>query len=436
MTTSSNRALQSWASNLNLTPIKPGNGVPLPTEHWYQTHSPLYSALSKQPHLPPFTTDPNVFYAQLPSYTGHNAFQAQLPAYTGHNTFQVQQPVYTGHNAFQAPLPYTGPNVFPQPQLPLTGTGASAFQQRPLPPLIPIPSESSSDESESYQLHVIPSTPPRIRRPSKISRKLSAPCLKVNRKKSSTRIRRRASRASLIVPVIPGQSPGLVNFAGRPFDWRPDYKPPSRTRGLSRRLTQCIGNAIGKWQPDTLFHRFDSSLTRPCNTGPGGKCQYKLTPLLKYVAPGTHPVGYDIRLNPLDNDVQFLNLYRAANEMDYLQPATVPPQREMCLWHPRLPWYIYIRGDDEKGITIQDILCQIYEELSKRLRTQDYCNDVLDLRTREALYVAYSYRCGNDPQSLSEGYLRMDFLESDYLFLGLKKSRSGMWEIKTLEVQH
>ena len=157
-----------------------------------------------------------------------------------------------------------------------------------------------------------------------------------------------------------------------------------------------------------------------------------MTPLLKYVGPNSHPIGYDIRLNPLDNDVQFLNLFRAANELDYIQPATVPPQREMCLWHPRLPWYIYIRGDDEKGITIQDILCQIYEELSKRLRTQDYCNDVLDERTREALFTAYSNRCGNE----NEGFLRMDFLDSDCLFLGLKKSRSGMWEIKTLEVQH
>lgn len=161
-----------------------------------------------------------------------------------------------------------------------------------------------------------------------------------------------------------------------------------------------------------------------------------MTPLLKYVAPDTHPIGYDIRLDPLENDVQFLNLFRASNEMDYLQSATVPPQLEMCLWHPRLPWYIYIRGDDEKGITIQDILCQIYEDLSKRLRTQDYCNDVLDERTREALFTAYYDRCGNDAQSLSMRLLRMDFLESDYLFLGLKKSRNGMWEIKTREAEH
>jgi len=157
--------------------------------------------------------------------------------------------------------------------------------------------------------------------------------------------------------------------------------------------------------------------------------------MLEYTAPRLHPIAYDIRLDPMQNDVQFLNLPRSTNDLDYLQIATDPPRREMCLWHPRLPWYIYIRESHDNGITIQDILCQIYEQLVMRVRRQDIYTEALDSRTREGLCTAYYYRCGDSAESLCNGILRVDFLEFDVLFVGLKKSGSGMWEMKTREAE-
>jgi len=157
--------------------------------------------------------------------------------------------------------------------------------------------------------------------------------------------------------------------------------------------------------------------------------------MLEYTTAHLHPLAYDIRLDPMQSDAQFLNMLRPSNELDYLQLATEPPQREMRLWHPKLPWYIDVRESHENGITIQDILCQMYTQLSQRIRHEHLYNEVLNARTREALSTAYYYRCGSNVESLSNGVLRMDFLEFDVMVLGMKRSSNGMWEIKTREAE-
>lgn len=168
---------------------------------------------------------------------------------------------------------------------------------------------------------------------------------------------------------------------------------------------------------------------------PGNKRDYRLTPLLEYTTPTLRPINYDIRLDPTQHEITFFNLARPSNELDFLQLATNPAQREMCLWHPRLPWYIFIRGSHENGITVQDVFCQMYEQLFQRIRSSDLYNDALDARTREAITTAYFYRCSDRPELLSNGLLRVDFLEFDVVFLGLQRSREGMWEIKTAEAE-
>lgn len=166
-----------------------------------------------------------------------------------------------------------------------------------------------------------------------------------------------------------------------------------------------------------------------------GGHSYALNPLLRYTDQASHPVAYDLRADPAQLDIQFFDLLRPTNELDLLQLATSPPVDELCLWHPRLPWYVHVRASQANGVTIEDIVVQMHEQLSERIRHRDFYNDVLDPYDRELMATAYFYRCGTDFERLSKGMLRVDFLGLDVCFMGLAKSRNGMWEIKTYEAE-
>ncbi|GLB40150.1 hypothetical protein LshimejAT787_0800210 [Lyophyllum shimeji] len=200
-----------------------------------------------------------------------------------------------------------------------------------------------------------------------------------------------------------------LNLAPRPSGWRIDYTPPHVARGLTRRISRTVRTAVEK------------------NTA---EIHYTMTPLLLYTSASTHPIAYDIRQDPTQINVQFLDLARPSNDIDFFQLATSPPVNELCLYHPRLPWYINVCASHPNGVTIGDILTQIYESLTKPISRRDLYNDELSAFDREEMSTAFCYRRGEET---GRGMLRMDFLGFDVVFLGLSKTKQGLWEIKTAE---
>ncbi|KAF5371865.1 hypothetical protein D9615_009526 [Tricholomella constricta] len=199
-----------------------------------------------------------------------------------------------------------------------------------------------------------------------------------------------------------------LNLAPRPDSWRIGYRSPHLARRLSRSVSRTVRTAVvPKEDP------------------------YNLSPLLCYSSPSLHPLRHDLRQRP-SFDIRFLNLKRPANEIDFHQLATSPPVNELCLYHPRLPWYIYVRASRPNGVTIEDIFTQIHQNLGKQVRKRDFYNEALSTLDREELSRAFHRRGG--PET-GDGVLRMDFLGSDMIFLGLAKSKHGLWEIKTAEAE-
>lgn len=198
-------------------------------------------------------------------------------------------------------------------------------------------------------------------------------------------------------------------LAPRPTDWRPDY--PVRPTGLLRRISRLTGSRSPR----------------------SAAASYTLNTLLLYDNPDIYPVSYDVRLKPESTEITFMNLNRSSNSLDFCQLATTPPVDELCLWHPRLPWYIRIQALQWNGVTIQDVLCQMHDQLLEPIMSNHFWNVEVSAQDREELTNAFNLRCDGDWQCRAKGAAKVDFLRSDCIFLGLKKSRDGMWEMKTGE---
>ncbi|KAG6844229.1 hypothetical protein H0H87_008677 [Tephrocybe sp. NHM501043] len=203
-----------------------------------------------------------------------------------------------------------------------------------------------------------------------------------------------------------------LNPGPRPTTWRHDYQPPHS--GKSRRFLGGRG-----YYPHT-FSKFV----------PSGAAKYTLNPLLKY-SRSIHPINYDLRRDPQSTYVQFLNLPRYTNPIDFYQLAADPPAHELCLYHPKLPWTITVRASESNGITIGDMFNQIYMDLSTRVSRQDFYNTSLSPSDREEITTAYTYRTRSQGKNTDEGLLRMDFLGFDVVLLGFAKGKHGLLEIKT-----
>ncbi|KAF8071676.1 hypothetical protein FPV67DRAFT_890158 [Lyophyllum atratum] len=202
-----------------------------------------------------------------------------------------------------------------------------------------------------------------------------------------------------------------LNLAPRPNDWRADYTPPH----VPRNISWCLSRGM------QMPAKFPAEVP------------YALSPLIQYTSPSTYPLRYDIRDNPSETDIQFLNLLRPSNDIDFYQLATSPAVNELCLSHPRLPWYIHVCASQPNGITIGDVLTQIHESLSKPINQRDFYNVDMTASDREEMSTAFYHRRGEDT---GRGMLRMDFLGSNVTFLGLAKTKHGVWEIKTSDAMH
>ncbi|KAG5641438.1 hypothetical protein DXG03_005231 [Asterophora parasitica] len=200
-----------------------------------------------------------------------------------------------------------------------------------------------------------------------------------------------------------------LNLARRPQEWRMDYCPPSSR--LSQRFSLKVRSGVEY-------------------KAPKGQ-SYQLSTLLSYKNAYLHPIASDLRLPP-SFDIQFLDLERAANQLDFFQLATSPAVNEMWLYHPLLPWYIEVHALQANGITLWDIFTQIHQHLTKPVLGQEFYNEVLTATDRELVITAYSYRLGGQKE---ESLRRMDFLGFDVMFCGLAKGKNGLWEIKTAQAQ-
>ncbi len=142
---------------------------------------------------------------------------------------------------------------------------------------------------------------------------------------------------------------------------------------------------------------------------------------------------WNLRIPPQPGYVEFMKLNRAYNNIDMVQLATSPPADQMRLYHPRLPWYIDVFKTAPNGITIQDVLMAIYNQLVSQIHQRHYYNEELDDAHRGVLSAAFSDRCGNRRSESERGILQVDFLADKFVLFGLVKGKNGMWELKTGE---
>ncbi|KAG2337710.1 hypothetical protein BDR05DRAFT_894740 [Suillus weaverae] len=116
---------------------------------------------------------------------------------------------------------------------------------------------------------------------------------------------------------------------------------------------------------------------------------------------------------------------------DLMQPATKPPTLFMRLYHTRLPWYIDVLPiGNGSYVTLGDLFMAICQFLSGQIRNEDYYNDELDDEDRSALKRAWEERCDNKKERMN-GVKRVDFLREKYMFMGLTRGKSGMWQLRT-----
>ncbi|TRM66166.1 hypothetical protein BD626DRAFT_566791 [Schizophyllum amplum] len=203
----------------------------------------------------------------------------------------------------------------------------------------------------------------------------------------------------------PTEGYGPHEPARRPREWRPEY---SVRPGLT--------SYIPRGRRDTVVDEFTDPMRR------------KLSYLLAYATPP--PVFWDIRYDfNYVNCLNFPCLRRQHNEIDFYQIASEPPVERMRLVHHRLPWYIEVLQNRPNGITVGDIIRQMFEQLSMSILMKDYWNEEMTESDREKITSAYRKRCKEDAQELSKGVKRVDYLGERVIFEGLHK-KGGVWEIK------
>lgn len=142
----------------------------------------------------------------------------------------------------------------------------------------------------------------------------------------------------------------------------------------------------------------------------------------------------DLRHEPEVIEIVFLNLPRESNQLDLFQFATSPPVDEMCLWHPRLPWYVRIQATHPNGVTLADLFVQMYDQLHEGITSNEYFNVFLTSEDREEVSNAFAQRTHGYPVLRHKGVMRIDFLGADIMFVGLSKSKDGMWKMKTKQL--
>ncbi|KAF8805020.1 hypothetical protein BYT27DRAFT_7225080 [Phlegmacium glaucopus] len=199
------------------------------------------------------------------------------------------------------------------------------------------------------------------------------------------------------------------NLARRPLDWRPDFDARA---GLASYIPR-----VGKVRSDVQEY-----------TDPIRRI---LHPLLLHT-PNQPPVYHDLRDHPLAFEyIEFRNLQRDHNDIDFAQLVLQPSCPFIRLFHPRLPWYIDIHQSHPNGVTVYDVFTQMNQQLHIPIQGKHYWTEDLGESDRTLISAAFQARCKGDPGQITTGVLRVDFLGKKPIFEGLVRSSKGLWEIKT-----
>lgn len=204
------------------------------------------------------------------------------------------------------------------------------------------------------------------------------------------------------------------NLARRPRDWRPDYD--SRA-GLASYIPR-----VGRHQSDVT--EWNDPIKRV------------LCDLLSYKP--SPPIFLDLRIHPLhptSSTLEFPHLLRRHNDLDFAQLATSPPAPELRLYHPRLPWYIDIVQSHTNGVTVYDVLVQMFQQLDLPITGKHWWNEEIDDVLRGKMTAAFHGRTAGNGDEVARGVKRVDFLRGRYIFEGLVKGRNGMWEMRTRKME-
>ena len=178
-----------------------------------------------------------------------------------------------------------------------------------------------------------------------------------------------------------------------------------------------------EWTAVSFYNLVNPPFNRP---------HVRLNPLISY-RPRRRDLTVisNMRFEPLPHHgVSFLQ--RPATALDYYQLATSPPVDRLTLWHPKLPWYIKVRASTPIGVTIHDVLFGIYTQLRRPITQDEYYTEELTARDREILGWAFEERCAGDIGEIARGVRRVDFLGREVGFVGLVRSRKGVWELKAV----
>lgn len=144
------------------------------------------------------------------------------------------------------------------------------------------------------------------------------------------------------------------------------------------------------------------------------------------------PVLWDLRED--SSRVLFRELKRQVTGYDLTRFTTEPPTPYMKLFHDRLPWYIEVWASNEVGVTFYDLFTQLQRVLSSRIKNSDFYNNEITQEEREKIARAWKERCQYNQGEMGQGVKKVDYLMRDCIFIGLVRSREGMWEVKTRKV--
>ncbi|KAF7316338.1 hypothetical protein MIND_00152600 [Mycena indigotica] len=199
----------------------------------------------------------------------------------------------------------------------------------------------------------------------------------------------------------------------RPADWRRDYVPPGRWKGLS------------------MLRKAET------NPPPVERCNLIHTLLMPNTT--TPVMSLDLRtglplLDP-SSSLEFLTSknQHPPNETDLMQNASYFPVDCIRITHEYLPWTIDIRASTSplNGVLIQDVLEQLVAALQTPIHWTDFYNRVLSAGDRERIAEAYRERAANRLDVMKGGVVKVDFLGTDCILHGFVEGRRGVWEMKT-----